>query len=157
VEIAEKAGEMLAKLVPDIQKTAELVQEINGASSEQNSGAEQINRAIQQLDKVVQQNAGASEEMSSTAGELSSQAERLQRAVEFFKIKDNGTGSMRDEEVRETRRPQFSSTNILETSRKAFTPVQPITTKFASLKKSGIALDMGNSGRDADDNEFEKF
>ena len=38
--------------LPDIQKTAELVQEISAASNEQNSGADQINRAIQQLDSV---------------------------------------------------------------------------------------------------------
>jgi len=42
---------MLNKLVPDIQKTAELVQEISAASNEQTVGADQINRAIQQLDK----------------------------------------------------------------------------------------------------------
>lgn len=86
VGIAEMAGQMLARLVPDIQKTAELVQEINVASSEQNSGAEQINNALQQLDRVVQQNAGVSEEMSSTAGELSSQAEHLQSTVEYFRV-----------------------------------------------------------------------
>ncbi|MBI5886086.1 MAG: MCP four helix bundle domain-containing protein, partial [Deltaproteobacteria bacterium] len=55
VQIAEQAGEMLTRLVPDIQKTAELVQEISAASNEQNSGAEQINKALQQLDQVIQQ------------------------------------------------------------------------------------------------------
>jgi methyl-accepting chemotaxis protein len=58
---------MLNKIVPDIRKKAALVQEINAASNEQNSGAGQINRAIQQFDAVTQQNAGAAEEMSSTA------------------------------------------------------------------------------------------
>ncbi|MDH4161847.1 MAG: methyl-accepting chemotaxis protein [Nitrospirota bacterium] len=86
VEVAQRAGEMLSKLVPDIQKTAELVQEINAASKEQSSGADQINGAIQQLNTVVQQNAGAAEEMSSTAEELSSQAEQLQETIAFFKI-----------------------------------------------------------------------
>ena len=69
VEVAERAGEMLTRIVPDIQKTAELVQEISAASSEQNSGADQINKAIQQLDQVIQQNASATEEMASTAEE----------------------------------------------------------------------------------------
>ncbi|MBF0565410.1 MAG: MCP four helix bundle domain-containing protein [Nitrospirae bacterium] len=59
VKVAEQAGDMLSKLVPDIQKTAELVQEITAASNEQNTGAEQINKAIQQLDQVIQQNASA--------------------------------------------------------------------------------------------------
>lgn len=90
VQIAERAGEMLAKLVPDIQKTSELVQEITAASGEQNSGAEQINRALQQLDQVIQQNAGAAEELASTSEELSSQAEQLQSAIAFFRIADSG-------------------------------------------------------------------
>jgi methyl-accepting chemotaxis protein len=85
VEVAERAGTMLAKLLPDIQKTAELVKEINAASMEQNSGAEQINTAIQQLNNVIQQNAGGAEEIASTSEELSSQAEQLQNAITFFK------------------------------------------------------------------------
>ncbi|HLP00935.1 MAG TPA: methyl-accepting chemotaxis protein [Opitutaceae bacterium] len=86
VEIAEAAGQMLDKLVPDIRKTAELVKEITVASEEQNSGAAQINKAIQELDKVIQQNASAAEEMASSSEELASQAEQLQSAIEFFKV-----------------------------------------------------------------------
>ena len=90
VDIAEKAGTMLSMIVPDIEKTAQLVQEISAANKEQNAGAEQINTAIQQLDQVIQQNAGASEEISSTAEELSSQAEQLKASVAFFKLGENG-------------------------------------------------------------------
>jgi len=85
VDIAEMAGEMLAKLVPDIQRTAELVQEISAASNEQNTGAEQINRAIMKLDEVIQQNASASEEMASTSHELARQADHLQGTISFFR------------------------------------------------------------------------
>jgi methyl-accepting chemotaxis protein len=88
VNVAEKAGEMLARLVPDIRKTAELVQEINASSAEQNTGANQVNKAIQQLDQVIQQNASAAEEMTSTAEELSSQAVQLQQTIAFFKLDD---------------------------------------------------------------------
>ncbi|MCA1944196.1 MAG: methyl-accepting chemotaxis protein [Desulfovibrio sp.] len=93
VEIAEKAGQMLTLIVPDIQRTAELVQEIAAASNEQNAGADQINKAIQQLDQVVQQNASASEEMASTSEELSSQAQQLQGTMSFFRV--DATGSVR--------------------------------------------------------------
>jgi len=86
VEVAEKAGELLNVIVPNIKKTAELVQEISAASKEQDAGADQINRAIQQLDQVIQQNASASEEMASTAEELSSQSEQLQNMIAFFKV-----------------------------------------------------------------------
>jgi methyl-accepting chemotaxis protein len=88
VEVAETAGQLLQKLVPDIRKTAELVQEISAACKEQDTGAEQINKAIQQLDQVIQQNAGASEEMASTAEELASQAEQLQGTIAFFRIEE---------------------------------------------------------------------
>ena len=86
VKIAGRAGEMLARLVPDIQKTAELVQEISAASKEQDSGTGQINRAIQQLDQVIQQNAATAEEVASTSEELASQAEQLQITMGFFNI-----------------------------------------------------------------------
>ena len=149
VEIAEKAGEMLAKLVPDIQKTAELVQEINGASSEQNSGADQINRAIQQLDKVVQQNAGSAEEMSSTAEELSSQAEHLQSAVEFFKVGDRELHQREDRVERVT--PKLQKTKMTHVMHKAMAGAE------RGARHLGVALDMGNGGRDDDDSEFERF
>ncbi|MFN3532674.1 MAG: methyl-accepting chemotaxis protein [Candidatus Brocadia sp.] len=85
VEVAEKAGQMLSKLVPDIQKTAELVQEISAASNEQNKGTEQINKAIQQLNTIIQQNAAASEEVSTTAEKLAMEAQELKNAVSFFR------------------------------------------------------------------------
>jgi methyl-accepting chemotaxis protein len=86
VEVAERAGRLLDIIVPNIQKTAELVQEISAASREQDAGAEQISKAIQQLDTVIQQNASASEEIASTAEELSSQSEQLQEMIAFFTL-----------------------------------------------------------------------
>ncbi len=84
VEIAEKAGTLLEKIVHDIQKTASLVQEISAASIEQKSGSEQLHKALLQLDSVIQQNASASEEMSSTSEEQSSQAEEMAAISEEF-------------------------------------------------------------------------
>ncbi|MGD1716066.1 hypothetical protein [Dapis sp. BLCC M172] len=84
VMVAEKAGAMLRGLLPDIQKTAELVQEISTVSKEQNSGTEQINRAIQQLDRVTQQNATTSEELAAIAKDLSAQSKQLQQTIAFF-------------------------------------------------------------------------
>jgi methyl-accepting chemotaxis protein len=88
--VAEKAGDMLDALVPDIQKTAELIQEISASSNEQNSGAGQINNALQQLNLVIQQNSSAAEEVASTSEELASQAQILQNTISFFKT-DNKT------------------------------------------------------------------
>ena len=95
VEVAEKAGAMLSNILPDIRKTADLVQEINASSKEQDTGAQQINKAIQQLDQVIQQNASASEEMAATAEELSSQSAQLQSTIAFFRVDDQARGRQR--------------------------------------------------------------
>lgn len=89
LKITEKTRESLDALVPEIQKTSQLVQEITAASIEQNAGADQINSAIQQLNIVTQQNAASSEEMATSAEELSSQAESLKEAVSFFKTEED--------------------------------------------------------------------
>ena len=138
VSVADQAGQMLTKLVPDIQRTAELVQEISAASNEQNAGAEQINKALQQLDQVIQQNASASEEMASTSEELSSQAEQLQSTISFFHL---GAAA-----ARVTRQAARRSGPQDKRSPK------PLAAKTAAA--SGLALDMG---RDDEDDEFERF
>jgi methyl-accepting chemotaxis protein len=88
--VSEKSGEMLGRLVPDIQKTAELVQEITAASKEQDTGSSQINQALQQLEKVIQENASASEEMATTTEELTGQADQLVNALAFFQTGNEG-------------------------------------------------------------------
>jgi methyl-accepting chemotaxis protein len=135
VEVAEKAGEMLGKIVPDIQKTAELVSEINAASSEQNSGAEQINKAVQQLDQVIQQNASATEEMSSTCEELSKQADQLYETISFFDIGNGRSAS--SAKAAPVARPTYRS------SRKS----------GDNGRRTGIVLDMRDAG-DKLDEEF---
>jgi methyl-accepting chemotaxis protein len=154
VEVAEKAGAMLAKLVPDIQKTSELVQEISAASKEQTMGADQINASIQQLNQVIQQNAGAAEEMSSTAEELSSQAEQLQSTVSFFKIAGPATAP---EMKRGAGEGQTALSHYLNASHPD--PKQKVIPGTASRHGVVLHLDGGNGGgsRDSRDEEFEKF
>jgi methyl-accepting chemotaxis protein len=148
VHIAEQAGQMLAKLVPDIQKTAELVQEITASSKEQSSGADQINGAVQQLNQVVQQNAGAAEEMSSTAEELASQADQLQATISFFKVDSNGS----------------DRAALAGRIQRAVKPVSRVQIAHMAPKTGfaakGVHLDLGqasHSKSDSKDSEFEKF
>ena len=84
VSAAESAGNRLEHLVPNIQKTAILIQEISAATHEQKAGTEQINVSMQQLDQVIQQNASISEENAATSIQLSQQAEQLQKTISFF-------------------------------------------------------------------------
>lgn len=88
VDISDKAGQQLAEIVPDIERTAKLVQEIAAASIEQSAGADQVNSAIQQLNQVTQQNAAAAEEMATSSEELASQAEQLKEVVSYFSLGD---------------------------------------------------------------------
>jgi methyl-accepting chemotaxis protein len=155
VQVATDAGEMLSRLVPDIQKTAELISEISAACREQDIGASQINEAIQQLDKVTQQNAGASEQMSATSEELAAQAEELQASIAFFRV--DGASH------KTTARPAPAAA---QRSAKAGTPsrsAKPAQTQGRSQNNSvsgqqarakGFALDMSMGGPDDDDHDF---
>ncbi len=148
VSVSEKAGEMLMKLVPDIQRTAELVQEIAAASNEQNAGADQINKAIQQLDQVIQQNASASEEMASTSEELSSQAQQLQQTMGFFRVDVSGAAVMR--------KPRKPMALPAGPSAKAAAHHAPAPKPSRGGSKGG-GIDLDLSSDHAEDGDFEKF
>lgn len=89
VEIAENAGRLIRDVVPQIQKTADLIGEIDLSASEQSKGIQENTKGIEMLDQVIQQNSAAAEELSATSEELSAQASQLMEAVSFFTI-DNG-------------------------------------------------------------------
>lgn len=111
VEVAERAGQMLERLVPDIQKTAELVQEISLASREQDTGADEINRALSHLDQVIQQSAASSEEMAATSQELYAQSDQLRQSMTYFKLDSQPVS-----EVRSSRSSVYQSGRSMEVS-----------------------------------------
>ncbi len=88
VKQAENSGALLGELVPEINKTSELVHEIAASSIEQNNNAMQVNNALQQLNSITQQNAATAEELSTSADESQSQAERLDETMNFFRVED---------------------------------------------------------------------
>ncbi|GBC60703.1 methyl-accepting chemotaxis protein [Desulfonema ishimotonii] len=105
--VAEKSGQMLSRLVPDIRKMAELVQDISAACHEQSLGAEQISTSVQQLDQTIQQNAQLAEELAGSAEEMTANAHslagnsknmkaqtgQLRNAVAYFKMAANSSDS----------------------------------------------------------------
>lgn len=147
VKAAQTAGEMLARLVPDIRKTAELVAEISAACREQDIGATQINEAIQQLDTVTQQNASASEEMSATSEELAAQAEELQTSIAYFRINGQTAGKA---VAAKPAAPRPSGKPAAKKLAKA-----GLAEQHARLK--GFALDMSQSQSDASDDGFKEY
>lgn len=146
VEVAEQAGAMLSQMVPDIQRTAELVQEISAASKEQDTGAEQVNQAIMQLDQVIQQNASASEEMASTSEELASQAEQLQDTISFFKL-----------DTKSTKKRQVMNPPARKKQSTLPPPKKQTTSPNKSTKvTTGLDLDLGDDSSKLD-NDFERY
>jgi methyl-accepting chemotaxis protein len=141
VKVAEEAGQMLSKLVPDIKRTAELVEEITAACREQDVGANQINQAIQQLDKVTQQNSSASEQMASTSEELAAQAEQMQATIAFFSTDDSGAA----------RKPVAAPK-----PKRAVAAAQPPRKPAKPAAKKGFSFDLGK-GADAQDADFQSY
>jgi len=80
------AGQLLERMVPQINKTSDLVQEITAASQEQTTGVGQINSAVSQLSQTTQRNAANSQDLATTAEELTAQADLLQGLMAFFRV-----------------------------------------------------------------------
>ncbi|QOZ47356.1 methyl-accepting chemotaxis protein [Bradyrhizobium sp. CCBAU 53340] len=152
VKVAQEAGVMLSKLVPDIKKTAELVEEITAACREQDVGSSQINQAIQQLDKVGQQNASASEQVSSTSEELASQAEQLQSTIAYFRI-DRASKSQAPASIdRAVTQLRAKAATMAAVERPARKPQAKPARAVKVAGGGGFAFDMheGEDDRDAD-------
>ncbi|AWM05813.1 methyl-accepting chemotaxis protein [Bradyrhizobium symbiodeficiens] len=154
VKVAQEAGAMLSKLVPDIKRTAELVEEITAACREQDVGSAQINQAIQQLDKVGQQNASASEQVSSTSEELASQAEQLQSTIAYFRIEQGGKGQAApiDRAVSQLR---AKAATMAAVERPAKKPAAKPARAVKAAGGGGFAFDM-NDGEDDRDADFQR-
>jgi methyl-accepting chemotaxis protein len=151
LKVSEKSGEMLDKLVPDIQRTAELVQEISAASKEQDTGAEQINKALQQLEQVIQQNASASEEMASTTEELTGQSDQLVSALAFFHTGDEEGGRQRRPASVKPGKPSPAVT-----SRTAKPNGHGVSAASRPQTRGGVSLRLSDKHDDLD-GEFERY
>ncbi|MEY4765095.1 MAG: hypothetical protein RI907_1768 [Pseudomonadota bacterium] len=87
VHLAEEAGGRLGHIVPAIQKTSQLVQQIADISGAQANGVAMITGAVDELNHATQQNASAAEELSATSEQLSAQATQLQGLMSYFKLR----------------------------------------------------------------------
>jgi methyl-accepting chemotaxis protein len=144
VNVSEKAKEQLAKVVPDMEKTLNLVQEITSASQEQSSGTEQINAAVQQLNAITQQNAASSEEMAIRADELLIQARQMKRIISFFK-----TGETKVQRAKQL--PKYNTKQKKPNDSFSHTP----GAKASTQNENSIALNLKES--EPDNNDFVSF
>lgn len=137
VEVAERAGEMLGKMVPDIQKTADLIQEIAVASQEQDTSATQVSKAIQELGSVIQQNASIAEQTASNASQMNDQAKHLQQTMSYFRITNDNTEKATVPQAVRHRAPRLPAADE----------------SYPTAQDGGTELDSGNE----DENSFERF
>ncbi len=163
VEVADHAGLMLDGMVPDIRRTAELVQEISQASREQDTGAQQISKAINQLDAVIQHNASLSEEFSATseeisgqansvaatAAELADQAVSLRNSMSFFKLSGTKGEKVGDGE-NAWQASGSGGDGSLRRARRALSASPAVASMPPTLREP-------IKGAVADDKEFEEF
>ncbi|MDP4207304.1 MAG: methyl-accepting chemotaxis protein [Bacteroidota bacterium] len=131
LRVTEESGTMMQKIIPEIQRTAQLVQEIAASSNEQRSGSDQITQAVIQFSQVTQQNSAAAEEMSSSSEELASQAEMLKETIGFFNIGK-----------------QVTTTLNLRNKKSTILPRKVVSPKGTSFHLNEPIID---------DNSFEKF
>lgn len=141
LKLTEDSTTKLKAIVPEIQETSKLVDEIASASQEQDSGAAQVNSAIQGLSIVSQQNASSSEEMASSSEEMASQAAELEEVTRMFKL---------DNDVLKSRSKKVKRNNYIATDFK-----EPETKKNSPANPSAFNIDLGEL--DADVKDFEKM
>ncbi len=135
VKVAEHAGELIDEILPNVQKTAGLVQEISSASSEQSRGVDQINEAVTQLDSAAQLSASSAEQLAATAGDMSTQVATLVEAINFFKLGES------EKILPKTKLP----------------PTQSSPDKVTPRFIKPIKKEVHDDAHDYDKNDFEKF
>ncbi len=153
VTISTQAGQMLTKLVPDIRRTAELVEEISIAAREQNTGADQINISLRQLDQVTQQNASAAEQMSATSEELAAQAEQLEKTMSFFRT---GHDDVNHGPVHPGR-PAIGQRNTAKAQGLRGHPRVAHLDRYESAPMVGRGITLDLHGGDDEDAQYERF
>ncbi|MBI9105191.1 MAG: methyl-accepting chemotaxis protein [Spirochaetales bacterium] len=141
VHKADSAGESIQAIIPDIRRTADLIQEISATSMEQNSGADQVSQVMIQLDQVIQQNAASAEETASMSEELSSQAAKLLTMINFFKIDERQTLDKKETAVK-LRTEQHKAKPVIRREKS-------VETKPATL--------ISPPARESSDDDFEEF
>lgn len=133
LHVTESGGNRLIEILPEVEKTMKLVQEIAAASIEQTNGTQQVNKAIQQLNTTTQQNAAASEELATSAEEMAAQASQLKEMIAYFKFKQSAGQS-------ENRVASNKKNTSIDNNNKAVT--------------KGVDIDLDSNESDADFKAF---
>jgi len=150
LKVSQEAGEKSKALVPDIEKTTQLIKEISAASMEQKTGAEQINLAMQQLNMITQENASSSDELTQSSDQLADLAENLNDAVSYFKVETvEQTKPRQEEKVLPAQEPRPKV--------KPASPKKEVAQKPVVKAKTQTDNPFSNFDKDFDLDNYEKF
>jgi methyl-accepting chemotaxis protein len=84
--LVENSRNELSLIIPNIENTANLVDDIAASANELKIGTRQVNDAIQQMNSISQQNAQSASQFNSSAENLSLQSKKLKELIAFFKM-----------------------------------------------------------------------
>ncbi|MBF0286489.1 MAG: HAMP domain-containing protein [SAR324 cluster bacterium] len=84
--LSKKAEHTLQQMLPNIQKTAKLVQEITTSTRELQNSSEQINQSVLRLEKVIGHNVKLAKMLDEIIQGLHIQAKKLLEIIEIFSI-----------------------------------------------------------------------
>jgi len=147
LKVSQQAGDKTRLLVPDIEKTTQLIKEISAASIEQKTGAEQINLAMQQLNMITQENASSSDMLTQSSNQLAILAHNLKEAVGIFKL-DEGDEALKNSAVENV------ATNNAPVSNNTYSDQ---SYKSSKAPKANSSTDMSYLGKEFDLDNYEKF
>lgn len=103
LRVSDESVKLLQEVIPNITRTANLIEEIKTACQEQNMGVTQINSAISQLVSITQQNSAASEELATNSTELEGQASQLNQAIAVFRLVEKDESITMEDLIRENK------------------------------------------------------
>ncbi len=149
LKVSKEAGDKSRALVPDIEKTTQLIKEIAAASREQKTGADQINQAMQMLNTITQENASESDRLTSSSEQLSYLANSLKEVIAFFKIEVGAENTFVKEEPKVVT-PERPNSNVYKEEERS----SGTTYQTPSKSKPN---DIINLGREFDLDNYEKF
>ncbi|MDR1397928.1 MAG: methyl-accepting chemotaxis protein, partial [Desulfarculales bacterium] len=89
--LVAESGELLGKIIGNIQQVSDTINKINNASQEQATGIEEVSKAVSQMDEAVQQNAAFVEEAASSSESMANAANQMRVQITRFKVRAGGS------------------------------------------------------------------
>ncbi len=86
IAAAAQTNEVFAKILPDMEHTAQVVQEISAVCDEQATGGDSINNAVMELSNVAQQFVAIAEETSAASQDIATQAGSVSQLIKSFSL-----------------------------------------------------------------------